>query len=227
MSDNADALATVFRDRSPWCNYEPALPFSDESIRTAARFGDTVYLNGYCPSGLRLHSLMDASGALFTKLCCMCSCNGYRCVSNIIADYPTPHMFMSKDGLSLNESSPSPNDLRSALITIECLRIASRTGNTVELEEVDLSSLTNLRSLHIEERCFLFAKRFIVHDLQFLKSIHIERYCFVVNCEAVPDSLLSIKDCPQLESIHIGSVCFYSYSSMELESEWRVEGLME
>ena len=90
-----------------------------------------------------------------------------------------------------------------------------------------MSSLTNLRSLHIEERCFLFAKRFIVHDLQFLKSIHIERYCFVVNCEAVPDSLLSIKDCPQLESIHIGSVCFYSYSSMELESEWRVEGLME
>ena len=138
MSENADALAAVFRDRSPWCNYEPALPFT-----------------------------------------------------------------------ALNDQ-PS---------MIEGLRIASRTGNVVELEEVDLSSLASLRSLHIEERCFLFTKRFVVHDLQFLNSIRIDRYCFVVKCNVVPDSLLSIKDCPRLMFIHIGSVCFCSYSSMELESD--------
>ena len=138
MSDNADALAAVFRDRAPWCNYEPSLPFT------------------------------------------------------VLNDQPS---------------------------VIESLTIASFTGNTVELKEVDLSSLTSLRSLHIEERCFLFTKRFIVHDLQLLKSIRIDRYCFVVDYEAVSDSLFSIKDCPQLESIHIGSVCFYSYSSVELESE--------
>ena len=138
MSENADALATAFRDRSPWCNYEQSLPFT---------------------------SLNDHPGM------------------------------------------------------IESLRIASRTGNTVELEEVDLSSLTNLRSLHIEERCFLFTKRFIVHDLQFLKSIRIERYCCIANHALVPDSLLCIRDCPHLESIHIGSGCFSSYSSMELNSE--------
>ena len=138
MSENADALAIVFRNKSPWCNYEPSLSFT-----------------------------------------------------------------------ALNDQ-PS---------MIEGLRIASRTGNTVELEEVDLSSLTNLRSLHIEERCFLFTKRLIVHDLQFLNSIRIDRYCFVVKCDVVPDSLLSIKNCPRLMFIHIGSGCFYSYSSMELESE--------
>ena len=84
---------------------------------------------------------------------------------------------------------------------------------------MNLSSLTNLRSLHIEERCFLFAKRFIAYNLQFLKSILIERFCCIANHSLVPDSLLCIKDCPQLESIHIGSGCFYSYSSMELKSE--------
>ena len=115
-----------------------------------------------------------------------------------------PHICVNKDCLS----------------AIECLRIASRTGNTVELKEVNLSSLTNLRSLHIEERCFLFAKRFIVHDLQLLKSIHIDRFCCIANNALVPGSLLSIRGCSQLESIHIGSMCFYSYSSMELASEW-------
>ena len=219
MSENADALATVFIDRSPVCNYEPALPFSDESIVTASRYGDTVYLNGECPSELMLHSLMDASGALFTKMYCVGSCNAYRCVSNINAESPIPHKCMNKDNLLLNESLRSPNDLRSALSTIEYLRIASRTGNTVELKEVNLSSLTNLRSLHIEERCFLFAKRFIIHDLRLLKSIRIDRYCCIANHALVPGSLFSIKDCSQLESIHIASGCFYSYSSMELKSE--------
>ena len=219
MSDNADALATVFRDRSPWCNYEPSLPFSDKSIVTASRYGDTVYLNGECPSELMLHSLMDASGALFTKMYCVGSCNAYRCVSNINAESPIPHKCMNKDNLLLNESLRSPNDLRSALSMIECLRIASRTGNTVELEEVDLSSLTNLRSLHIEERCFLFAKRFIIHDLQIFKSIRIDRFCCFSTVVLVPGSVLSIKNCSQLESIHIGSGCFFSYSLLELESK--------
>ena len=87
VSKDADALATAFRDRSPWCNYTPTLPFT------------------------------------------------------ALQDHPT---------------------------TVESLTIASGTGNTVELEEVDLSPLTSLRSLHIEERCFLFTKRLIVHDLPLL-----------------------------------------------------------
>ena len=203
MSENADSLATAFRNRSPLCNYEPALPFSDESIVTASRFGDTVYLNGKRPSELKLHSLMDAPGTLFAKQYGVCSCNAYKCACSLGAIPSIPHINVNKDSWS----------------AIECLRIASRTGNVVELQEVDLSSLTSLRSLHIEERCFLFTKRFIVHDLQHLKSIRTDRYCFFVNHKEVPDSLLSIKNCPQLESIHIGSKCFFSYSIMELESE--------
>ena len=203
VSDNADTLATVFRDRSPWCNYEPALPFSDESRVTVSRFGNTVYLNGECSSESRLHSFVDAPGVLFVKQYCVCSCNAYNCISCLGAIPTIPHISVSKNCLS----------------AIECLRIASRTGNVVELQEVDLSSLTSLRSLHIEERCFLFTKRFNVHDLQHLKSIRTDRYCFFVNYKEVPDSLLSIKNCPQLESIHIGSKCFFSYSIMELESE--------
>ena len=219
MSENADALATVFRDRSPWCNYVPTLPFSDESKVTASRLGDTVYLNEGCPSESRLHSIMDMPGALFAKQYGLCSSNAYKCACSLGAMPSIPHISVNKNCLSLNESIRPPNDLRSALLTIECLRIASRTGNTVELKEVDLSSLTNLRSLHIEERCFLFAKRFIAHDLHYFKSIRVERYCCFVNHEVVRGSLLSIKDCPQLESIRIGSRCFYSYSSMELKSE--------
>ena len=203
MSENADALATAFRDRSPVCNYEPALPFSDESIAIAPRFGDTVYLNGDCPSESRLHSNMDTPGALFAKQYGVCSSNAYNCACSLGTMPTIPHISVNKDCLS----------------AIECLRIASRTGNTVELKEVNLSSLTNLRSLHIEERCFLFAERFIVHDLRHLKTIYIDRHCCTASNVLAPGSLLSIRGCSQLESIHIGSLCFYSYSSMELESE--------
>ena len=202
MSENADSLATVFRNRSPLCNYEPALPFSDESIVTASRFGDTVYLNGKRPSELKLHSLMDAPGTLFAKQYGVCSSNAYKCACSLGAIPSIPHINVNKDSWS----------------AIECLRIASRTGNTVELKEVNLSSLTSLHSLHIEERCFIFTKRFIVHDLQLLKSIRIDRFCCIANHALVRGSRLSIKDCSQLESIRIGSLCFYSYSSMELES---------
>ena len=100
---------------------------------------------------------------------------------------------------------------------IESLTIASGTGNTEELEEVDLSSLGNLRSLHVEERCFLFAKRFIAHDLQLLKSIRIEQFCFVVGCGVVEDAFFSVKNCPLLESISIGAGSFACCSSLELE----------
>ena len=203
MSENADSLATAFRNRSPVCNYEPALPFSDESIVTAPRFGDTVYLNGDCPPVPRLHSNMDTPGVLFAKQFFVCSCNAYKCACSLGAMPSIPHISVNKNWWS----------------AIECLRIASRTGNTVELEELDLSSLTNLCSLHIEERCFLFTKRFIVHDLRHLKTINIDRHCCTVDYTLVPGSFLSIKDCYRLESIHIGSVRFYSYSSMELESE--------
>ena len=137
VSENADALAMAFRERAPWCNYEPTLAFT------------------------------------------------------FLDDHPD---------------------------AIESLTIASGTGNTEELEEVDLSSLTNLHLLHIEERCFLFTKQFIVHDLQLLKSIRIDRYCCIIRVDPVWDSLLSIKSCSLLESIRIGGGCFYSYSSMELES---------
>ena len=203
MSDNADALATVLRDRSPWCNFESALPFSDESIAIAPRFGDTVYLNGDCPSEPKLHSNMDTPGTLFAKQYGVCSSNACKCACSLGAMHSIPHISVNKDSWS----------------AIECLRIASRTGNTVEVKEVNLSSLTSLHSLHIEERCFLFTKRLIVHDLQFLNSIRIDRFCCIANHALVRGSRLSIKDCSQLESIRIGSLCFYSYSSMELESE--------
>lgn len=136
VSENADALAMAFRERAPWCNYEPTLAFT------------------------------------------------------FLDDHPD---------------------------AIESLTIASGTGNTEELEEVDLSSLANLRSLHVEERCFLFAKRFIAHDLQLLKSIRIEQFCFVVGCSIVEDAFFSVKTCPLLESIFIGAGSFACCSSLELE----------
>ena len=217
MSENADALATVFRDKSPWCNYEPSHMFSAKSILASRRIGNTVYLHGNRQYESKLHYLVDTPGSRFVKQYGVCSCNAYKCANIMKKTNCIPRMCVSKDMVSLSESECVPNDLRSALSTIECLIIASRTGNTVELKEVDLSSLTNLRSLHIEKRCFLFAKRFVIHDLRRLESIRIDRFCFVVQYNTiVPGSLLSIKNCSELESIHIESGCFNSYSSMEL-----------
>ena len=52
VSKDADALATAFRDRSPWCNYTPTLPFTAlqdhpttvESLTIASGTGNTVEL---------------------------------------------------------------------------------------------------------------------------------------------------------------------------------------
>ena len=101
---------------------------------------------------------------------------------------------------------------------IEALTIASGTGSSPELGVVDLSSLTNLRSLHIEERCFLYARQLLVHNLQLLKSIRVDEYCFFGLSDVDVDSILSIKNCSQLESIHIGSGCFCEYFELALES---------
>ena len=101
---------------------------------------------------------------------------------------------------------------------IEALTIARGTGNSPELGVVDFSSLTNLRSLHIEERCFLYACQLLAHNLQFLKSIRVDEYCFFGLSDVEVDSILSIKNCSQLESIHIGSACFRQYFELALES---------
>ena len=101
---------------------------------------------------------------------------------------------------------------------IESLTIASGVGNTVELEKVNLSSLTNIHLLHIEERCFLFTKQFIVHDLQLLKSIRIERLCFLKESRTSMKDGFFVKNCPQLDSIFIGGGSFSSWFVMELES---------
>lgn len=102
--------------------------------------------------------------------------------------------------------------------TIEALTIASGTGNSRGLAVVDFSSLTNLRSLHIEERCFLYACQLLAHDLQFLKSIRVDEYCFFGLSDVDVDSVLSVKNCSQLESIHIGSGCFCEHFELALES---------
>ena len=101
---------------------------------------------------------------------------------------------------------------------VEALTIARGTGNTVEMEELDLTSFHDLRSLHIEERCFLFTKRVLIRGLQNLLSISIGKFCFIVNYELVENSVLSIKDCPSLDSLHIGGGSFCGYSSLELDS---------
>ena len=101
---------------------------------------------------------------------------------------------------------------------VEDLTIAKGTGNTVEMKELDLTTLRSLRSLHIEEKCFLFVKRVLIRELQHLHTIAINEYCFLADYDLVEDSELCIEDCPSLDSIHIGGGSFYRYSSLQLNS---------
>ena len=101
---------------------------------------------------------------------------------------------------------------------VEDLTIAKGTGNTVEMKELDLTTLRSLRSLHIEEKCFLFVKRVLIRELQHLHTIAIDDYCFLADYDLVEDSELCIEDCPSLDSIHIGGGSFYRYSSLQLNS---------
>ena len=101
---------------------------------------------------------------------------------------------------------------------VEDLTIANGAGNTVDMEELDLTALRSLRSLHIEEKCFQFVKRVLIRGLQHLLTIDIDDYCFIVDYDFVEDSELCIEDCPSLDSIYIGGDSFYGYSSLQLNS---------
>ena len=101
---------------------------------------------------------------------------------------------------------------------VEDLTIAKGTGNTVEMKELDLTALHSLRSLHIEEKCFLFVKRVLIRGLQHLLTIDIDDYCFLVDYGLVEDSALCIEDCSSLDSIHIEGDSFNGYSSLQLNS---------
>ena len=101
---------------------------------------------------------------------------------------------------------------------VEDLTITKGTGNTVEMKELNLTTLHSLRSLHIEERCFQFVKRVLIRGLQHLLTIDIDDYCFIVDYDLVEDSVLCIEDCPSLDSIHIGGGSFHGYSSLQLNS---------
>ena len=101
---------------------------------------------------------------------------------------------------------------------VEDLTIAQGTGNSVDMEELDLTALHSLRSLHIEEKCFLFVKRVLIRGLQHVQTIEIDECCFIVNYDPVEDSELCIEDCPSLDSIHIEGDSFNGYSSLQLNS---------
>ena len=101
---------------------------------------------------------------------------------------------------------------------VEDLTITKGTGNTVEMKELNLTTLHSLRSLHIEERCFQFVKRVLIRGLQHLLTIDIDDYCFIVDYDLVEDSELCIEDCPSLDSIHIGGGSFHWSSSLQLNS---------
>ena len=101
---------------------------------------------------------------------------------------------------------------------VEDLTIANGTGNVVEMKELDLTTLHSLRSLHIEEKCFLFVKRVLIRGLQHFHTIAINEYCFLADYDLVEDSELCIEDCPSLDSIHIGGGSFHGYSSLQLNS---------
>ena len=101
---------------------------------------------------------------------------------------------------------------------VEDLTIANGAGNVVEMKELDLTALHSLRSLHIEEKCFLFVKRVLIRGLQHLLTIDIDDYCFIADYDLVGDSELCIEDCPSLDSIYIGGDSFYGYSSLQLNS---------
>ena len=104
-------------------------------------------------------------------------------------------------------------------LLIEDLRIASGTGNLVDVKELDLTAFQNLQTLCIEERCFLFVEKVSILGLQHLKSIDIGKLCFIVKYDRVENSVLSINNCPSLDSIRIGGSSFRCYFSLEMESE--------
>ena len=101
---------------------------------------------------------------------------------------------------------------------VEDLTIANGTGNVVDMEELDLTALHNLHSLHIEDKCFQFVMIVLIRGLQHLRTLAIDKYCFFVDYDLVEDSVLCIEDCPSLDSIHIGGGSFYGYSSLQLNS---------
>lgn len=154
------------------------------------------------------------------KLRSVYCCSSFSYVTQLIAENAAvlAAVFQERAPLCNCEPSLPFTALDNGPTTIEALTIAQGTGNFEELVVVDLSSLVNLHSLHIEERCFLYAKQFRVCGVDFLKSIRIERLCFLKESRTSMKDGFFVKNCPQLDSIFIGGGSFSSWFVMELES---------
>ena len=80
-------------------------------------------------------------------------------------------------------------------------------------EVLDVSRFTELKKLKIEGNCFDYPSRVRIEGMKYLKRVEIGSGCFTTTNT---DNELVVKDCPELSELVIGSNCFSSFTSFQL-----------
>ena len=80
-------------------------------------------------------------------------------------------------------------------------------------EVLDFSRFTELKELKIEGKCFDYPSEVRIEGMKQLKRVEIGWSCFT---STNADNELAVKDCPELSELVIGSNCFSSFTSFQL-----------
>ena len=89
-------------------------------------------------------------------------------------------------------------------------------------EVLDFSRFTELNELKIENKCFDYPSKVRIEGMKQLKRVEIGPGCFT---STNADSELVVKDCPELSEMVIGSNCFSSFTSFQLNGLPRLKRL--
>ena len=89
-------------------------------------------------------------------------------------------------------------------------------------EVLDFSRFTELKELKIEGKCFDYPSKVRIEGMKQLKRVEIGWSCFT---STNTDNELVVKDCPELSELVIGSNCFSSFTSFQLNGLPRLKRL--
>ena len=149
-------------------------------------------------------------------------CNGMRWGRGVQYDQNGSVVF---DGEWLNDGHLE----RRVVITSECAVFHNRIEELVvndgccnkeEWKVLDLSFISNLKSLRVGSMCFCYVKEVKLIELNKLESVEIGNNCFEIKKRSGkdPDYSFCLKDCPKLKSLRIGHHSFPHYSVCEIEN---------
>lgn len=107
------------------------------------------------------------------------------------------------------------------------ITFASKCGNDMNMQTLDLSAFKSLEKVTVQDNCFKYCTRVIVSHLPKLQSLEVGYHSFsfmeylqIMQFTIAPrEATLTVEDCAALTSVQIGRQSFVDFSTCDFSSE--------